>query len=198
MQAWKKIVIMLAATVAVFLVLNINYFAANLRLMFRRPQINYQIEHQAAFATMTPNTLIIPSLGIQAPIIYTDDKTENGFQAALINGVVHYPGTANVGELGNVYIFGHSSDFFWSKGKYKNIFATLPEIKPGAEIYASNPAGEKFTYLVTAGFAVASNDTSVLDQQGNTKKLLTLQTSWPVGTALKRWVVTAELKNSSR
>jgi LPXTG-site transpeptidase (sortase) family protein len=198
MKVWKKILIILAVIIGLFALLNINYFLANFNLLARRPQITYQMEHGMVLATMTPSTLLIPSLAIDAPIQYATQTNESSFQDALINGVVHYPGTADIGQFGNAYIFGHSSDFIWSKGKFKTVFATLPQIQKGAEIYVSNAAGEKFTYLVTGSFVVTANDTSVLDQQGNAKKLLTLQTSWPVGTALKRWIVTAEIKNSSQ
>jgi HemK-like putative methylase len=70
--------------------------------------------------------LSIPSLSIEAPIQFIDKADEKTFQAALKNGVVHYPGTALAGEFGNMYIFGHSSDYIWSKGHYKTIFAVLP------------------------------------------------------------------------
>lgn len=194
MGIWKKIIIILGVIIALFVVLNINYFKANFGFFARRPQLAYEAEHQPAQPTMAPNTLAIPSLGISAPIVYATGTTETAFQAALINGVAHYPNTADPGKLGNCYIFGHSSDFIWSKGKYKNVFATLPQIQKGAEIYISSRTGEKFTYLVTQSFAVSANDTSVLSQQGNVKKLLTLQTSYPVGTAIARWVVAAEIK----
>jgi len=191
-----RIVIFVGVLLGLFLILNFNYFVANLKLIYNRPQITYIAEHSQIQATMTPDTLIIQSLGITAPVVYATEKTEKAYQAALINGVVHYPDTANPGQLGNVYIFGHSSDFIWSKGHYKTIFATLPQITKGAEIDISDSGGQKFVYLVTGTFVVSPDDASVLDQHNNTEKLLTLQTSWPVGTALKRWIVTAEIKNS--
>lgn len=193
----KKIAILVAVCLAVFLILDFSYVWANVKFMFR----GNKNTNQSGVATteqsqkiMEPNLLIIDSLGIQAPVIYISEKTEKAYQAALINGVVHFPGTANPGQSGNVYIFGHSSDFFWSKGHYKSIFAVLPRIQKGAPIVLSDGIGEKFVYTVTDSHEVASNDLSVLDQGGNKKKLLTLQTSYPVGTALARWVVVAELK----
>ena len=75
--------------------------------------------------TMEPNTLTIPSLGIRAPIVDAPESSENAFQKALQDGIVHYPGTATVGKPGNVYVFGHSSDYIWSKGSYKTVFALL-------------------------------------------------------------------------
>jgi LPXTG-site transpeptidase (sortase) family protein len=100
------------------------------------------------------------------------------------------------GEVGNVYIFGHSSDYAWSKGNYKHAFALLPKIKNGAEIKLTDEKGFSYTYLVTRQGVVGPNDVHVLAQNTNGKKLLTLQTSYPLGTALKRYVVVAELRQS--
>jgi sortase A len=91
-----------------------------------------------------------------------------------------------------VYIFGHSSDFAWTPGSYKTVFAKLPEIQLGTEIRISDDAGKIYTYKVIETKVVGPKDTSVLTQDP-AKKLLTLQTSYPVGTALKRFLAVSEL-----
>ena len=141
-----------------------------------------------------PNHLSIPVLGIEAPVIYVEEKSETVYQTALKNGVVHYPGTAKPGELGNAYIFGHSSDYVWSAGDFKTVFAKLPQIEMGTEIFISNENGEMFTYLVTETKVVGPRDLSVLDQNEYQDKQLTIQTSYPLGTALQRYIVISELK----
>lgn len=141
----------------------------------------------------TPNQLRIPSLAISAPLVEAEQANEDSYQKALQNGVVHFPGTAKPGENGNAYYFGHSSDFAFAKGDYKTVFALLPKITEGAEIYISNQEGIEFKYLVVEKKVVNNNDVSVLDQRGNKEKLLSLQTSYPVGTALQRFVVVARL-----
>jgi len=142
-----------------------------------------------------PNRLVISSLSLEAPIIYPTETGEDAYQVALRDGVVHYPGTAEPGQPGNVYIFGHSSDFLWAPGNYKTIFAVLPEIEVGAEIQVSNPEGRIFTYLVTETKVVNPRDLEVLDQGTGEFSRLTLQTSYPLGTALQRFLVIAELKS---
>lgn len=195
----KKILILAGIIAAIFLILNFNYFWVNIKFSFSRPPQRSIPQVQSASSStpevFEPNMLNVPSLGIIAPVVYIAEQGETAYQAALINGVVHFPGTANPGQLGNCYIFGHSSDFIWSKGHYKTVFALLPRIQKGAEIEITDPKGQKFIYTVTDSRKVASSDLSVLDQQGNKKKFLTLQTSYPVGTALARWVVIGELKN---
>lgn len=140
---------------------------------------------------LSPNTLSIPSLNIEAPLLYPASGTnEAGFQKELQNGVVHYPNTANPGEKGNAYYFGHSSDYAWAKGSYKEVFRQLPEIATGADIYISNES-TTYHYRVRETRVIESNDTSVLTQ--GDEYLLTLQTSYPVGTAQKRFIAIAEL-----
>ncbi|MDQ5951969.1 MAG: sortase [Patescibacteria group bacterium] len=139
-----------------------------------------------------PNRLLIADLGIEAPIQYVEEKSESVYQEALRRGVVHFPGTALPGEPGNVYIFGHSSDYIWSPGEYKTVFAKLPQIEIGTEIQITNANGDIFRYTVLETKVVGPRDVSVLDQQNNQKYLLTLQTSYPLGTALQRYIVVAE------
>jgi sortase (surface protein transpeptidase) len=54
--------------------------------------------------------------------------------------------------------------------------------------------GFLYTYVVTDHFVANKDDVQLLDQGNYQKKLLTLQTSYPIGTALKRYIVRAELK----
>ncbi len=190
----KKIFILIGICAAVFVILDFGYLWANVKFFLYRPPSTLSVSVPVANLKIQPNLLIIDSLGLQAPIQYPTTTGETAFQAALINGVAHFPGTANPGEPGNCYIFGHSSDFIWSKGHYKNVFAVLPQIKESSDILISDQQGNEFKYIVIASHEVAANDVSVLSQQNYQKKLLTLQTSYPVGTAFARWVVVAEEK----
>lgn len=195
---FKQTLIVIAALAVVFAALDFGYLWANLRYEFGQiPKNSLSLataDGQAPKQTVPANIITISSLGIQAPIVYNGQTTESAFQADLAQGVVHYPQTAPPGQVGNCYIFGHSSDFFWKPGKYKNIFALLPRIKVGAKISISDQFGQNYIYTVTKSFSVASNNTSVLSQTTNGAKILTLQTSYPVGTALARWIVVAQME----
>src|SRR3989344_6557106 len=188
---FKRIIIILFLAVAVFLALNFDYFRKNIEYELRRD--NYQQVPAPAAEKMEPNKLLVPSLNIDAPVRYTEEINEDKFQEILQVGAVHYPGTAEPCQPGTVYIFVHSSDNAWSPGKYKTIFALLPRIEKGAEIYISDHDGYKYVYKVSESRVVEKNDLSVLAQNTTGKKLLTLQTSYPLGTSLKRYVVVAEL-----
>jgi len=144
-----------------------------------------------------PDHISIPDRGIETPVVYVDTVDEKIFQEGLANGVVHYPNTPLPGEFGNPYIFGHSSDYAWKKGDYKKIFKPLVDIPLGTTIRITDHDGQLFVYKVIETKIVGPKDVSVLDQYSYERKMLTLQTSWPVGTALKRYIAIAELDQTA-
>ena len=187
----QSILMMGLIVVGVFAALNFGYTKANLDYWWQKWfGGGYQAEVED---TGTPNMIYLPSLGIEAPLVYIEETGEKVFQEALANGVVHYPGTAMAGEAGNAYFFGHSSDFPTKPGNYKSVFALLPKIETGARIVITDDAGKKFVYEVFDTHVVGPNETQWLEQGERKEKLLTLQTSYPVGTALKRFLVQARL-----
>ena len=151
--------------------------------------------------TVYENRLSIPSLNVNAPIIEPDlgiealqtkdwNTLESQIRDTLLEGVVHYPGTAKPGKVGNAFLTGHSSNYIWEISDYNTVFALLPKIEIGADIRISYNQKE-FLYRVIDKKEVKPDDVSIL-KQGD-QKILTLMTCTPVGTTLKRLVVTAEL-----
>lgn len=128
----------------------------------------------------------IPKLKVSAPIIFSESSDEAVIQKYLTKGVVHYPGTAEPGEVGNSFITGHSSNFWWIKGKYNYIFVNLDKLKAGdqAIIYHN---GNKYVYEVASKVVVVPTDVSVLKQTDT--PILSLMTCTPPGTNWKRLVV---------
>ncbi len=66
--------------------------------------------------------IIIPKIGKNIPLVnveHHDADTSNEwhkiFMKELENGIVKYPGSADPGQDGNSFIFGHSSNFPWAK-----------------------------------------------------------------------------------
>lgn len=213
-KKWKKLGFNLLLASGIAVVLSWSYIWTNLNYYWQRlahrdaPALRQPAQENAAPPTAQDGTtaiegstrpkaesnmLKISSLGIEAPLVYTSGKTEESFQEALKNGVAHYPGTAAVGEQGNSYFFGHSSDYIWSSGRYKSVFALLPKIKIGERIVITDQAGLVYTYEVAETRVVESDAVDYLSQDDKSKRLLTLQTSYPVGTALKRFLAIAQL-----
>lgn len=182
----KKIILSILLLVVITVGLNYEYFWKQLNYYFAGTSLKDES------APLSADMLVISSLGIKAPIVYIDQADEKHFQQGLKSGVVHYPGTASPGQVGNVFIFGHSSDYFWSSGGYKAVFALLPKIKIGEEIWVTDNQANTFVYKTIKSVMANPDDTSFLDQNTSGKKLLTIQTSYPLGTALRRWIVVAQ------
>lgn len=109
--------------------------------------------------------------------------------------VVRYPGTARPGELGNAFIFGHSSNYPWIKWEYNDVFALLDNLDYGDEIIVYYNQ-KKFVYTVNEKQVVRPGNVKVLERD-ESKKELSLMTCWPVGTTLNRMIVFAELTETS-
>jgi LPXTG-site transpeptidase (sortase) family protein len=202
-RAVRGVLLAVSAGVVVLFVMNLGYLTARLGFWWTErfggrpetlPTLVVVTEPPAPpVERVAPMTLWIPRIAVEVPIVTVRRNDEIGYQEALLHGVGLYPGTPEPGAYGNPYIFGHSSDYSWSTGGYKTVFALLPELEVGDRIIASDGKGDVFTYAVTETKVVLPDDKSVLDQFGNQKRMLTLQTSYPLGTALRRYIVIAEL-----
>jgi len=148
------------------------------------------------------NRLIIPALKINVPLIdpprtnlIKEDwgNLEKDIQASLQEGVIRYPGTALPGTGGNVFVTGHSSYYPWDPGRYKDIFAVLHHLNLGDRVMVIY-GQKKYEYQVTAKKTVLPSEVEILTQ--NIANQLTLMTCTPVGTNLKRLIITAQEINS--
>ena len=137
--------------------------------------------------------LVEPELGLEALKAHDWNVLEEQIRETLLQGPVHYPGTAEPGQVGNSFITAHSSNVFWEPSPYNTTFALLPKLRPGDDIFITYNQ-EEFHYKVSSYKEVSPKDVSILEQ--GDKKLLTLMTCSPIGTNLRRWVVTAELIES--
>jgi len=148
-------------------------------------QIWFPQAHTTSLATPAIYTLSIPSLGIDRAMV-KNDHTD------LKNSLIHYPGTAMPGELGNPVVFGHSVlPQFFNPKNYISIFSTLHTLEPGdlIEITSDNAT---YTYHVTSLYEVMPDDLSPLAQTFDARRL-TLITCTPPGTYLRRLIVKAQL-----
>lgn len=132
--------------------------------------------------------LVVPKLGLNVPLIFPENPETQALLEDLKKGVVHYPGTALPGQLGNLFIAGHSSQHAWESGNYKNVFTLINELESGDEIIVYFEE-EKYVYQVANQKVVSAADSSVLESSDS--PVVTLMTCWPVGTIAKRLVVTA-------
>lgn len=133
-----------------------------------------------------PDKLIIPSLGIEAPVIFPEGNNESAMQMALEKGVIYLPGSSFPDEKGTAVILGHSSAYPWYKGQYGSIFALLNKLNPNDEIFVFSK-DKKFTYKVEGKEIRAPKDLVFLKEKD--KAVLYLVSCWPINTAWKRIVI---------
>jgi len=134
----------------------------------------------------TESRIIIPKISVNAPVQFADTKDEKSIEAMLRNGLVQYQGTAKPGEVGNSFITGHSSNYWWDTGKYNQIFVMLDKLEPGDQVVAYQNS-KKFVYTVRDKVVVEPTDMTVLAPTNT--PVLSLMTCTPPGTSWKRLVV---------
>ena len=141
--------------------------------------------------------IMIPNLNINVPIkevpknnllLQDWDNLEKDIQNSLQDGVIHYPGTPSPDLSGNFVITGHSSYYPWSIGNYKDVFAVLHNAKLNDYIYVYHKQ-RKYTYKIAEIKKVFPQEIEVLADMGDNR--LTLITCTPLGTNIKRLIVSA-------
>lgn len=125
----------------------------------------------------------IPKIGVSKFVVEGVDPAD------LKKGPGRYPGTVQLGHLGNSAIAGHRTT-------YGQPFRQLDELVAGDEIVITDLYGREFVYAVDTTMIVQPTDTWVVDNTDPTRAKLTLTTCHPEFSARERLVVTAYLDES--
>lgn len=183
--------------------LNKKYVVVSPAELKKEPLIEPQVEEKG-FLTKTlhfkqverlipedPNfSIVIPKIGANARIISNVDASdEKIYLDALNKGVAQVLGTAFPGEGGHIFLFAHSTDYFWNIGVYNAIFYLLNKLEPKDEVNLFYK-GQRYLYRVVDKKIADPSQVEYLTRKTN-KEFLTLQTCWPPGTTLKRLLVFA-------
>lgn len=136
--------------------------------------------------------IVIPKIGANAKVIPQVDPYDSRiYQVALTKGVAHAKGTALPNQIGNMFIFSHSSVNLLDASRYNSVFFLLSKLKKNDEIDIYYK-GTKYKYEVEEIKTVEAKDVSYLSPNSEVQTL-TLMTCWPPGTTLKRLVVISKL-----
>jgi LPXTG-site transpeptidase (sortase) family protein len=147
-----------------------------------------------AQVTEEPLKIEVPRLKIVETVNNPKSTDVKVLDDALLSGVVRYPTSAQLGENGNVIIFGHSSHLPLVNNKEFKAFNDIETLKAGDTIVVTSKT-RTYTYAVdTVVKANASQDEIPLGATGN---LLTLATCNSFGTKSGRFIVTAHLVESN-
>ncbi len=134
--------------------------------------------------------IIIPKIAANSKIIpNVDAADEKNYLPALQEGVAQAAGTAYPGEGGHIFLFAHSTDYFWNVSRYNAVFFLLHQLVKGDEVDLFYK-GQRYVYKVIGTQVVDPSQTQYLTRKTN-REFLTLQTCWPPGTTLQRLLVFA-------
>lgn len=135
--------------------------------------------------------LMIPKIGVNSKVLpQVDANDPEVYMPALRQGLAQAAGSVGPGELGDNFIFGHSTDFEWNIASWNALFYNLKDLEVGDKIYLYRD-GDVHIYRVTGKGIYEPSDVSFLNPNKDVERLV-LQTCWPPGTASKRLVVFAE------
>lgn len=168
---------------------------------FRKPQPEVRLSFgdilnsnqvEASFLAPDPAfSIVIPKISAQAkvfPNVSPADKNE--YLPVLKQGVAHARGTALPGQIGNIYLFAHSTDSPLNIARYNAVFYGLKDLEQGDQIVIFFE-GRLHLYRVTEKKIVPASDVSYFEPQDK-EEILILQTCWPPGTTLDRLLVFAK------
>lgn len=158
------------------------------------PEITEQTRTELKALNLQANHLVIPKLRLDTPIVWNSASDESIMLANLQQGVAHYAFTSLPNqEVGNVFITGHSSYYWWDPGRYKTVFALLDRLTAGDQAFLQYE-NTIYGYEMTNSVVVNPSQVEVTDPTA--EPTLSLMTCTPVGTSLRRLVVRFRLAST--
>ena len=148
---------------------------------------------EAASAASAPARIIIDAVGIDTPISNPASADTATLDGALASGAVRYPGSGNLEDVSNVFLFGHSSHLPVVNNPAYRAFNDIEKLEVGDLIRVQSETVEYHYRVetveeVTAGEAWVRFDSS--------ERRLTLSTCNNFGSKQDRFVVTASFVGS--
>ncbi len=139
---------------------------------------------------LIPQKIEIAKIGVSSAIQAPRSVDVSVLDAALAKGATYYPGSGTL-QGGNMFIFGHSTNWKVVNNPAYKTFNGLDKLAAGDEIILTS-GGKKYVYAVQSVIQASENDVLVeFDKGGRT---LTISTCDTFGQKQDRWVVEAELK----
>ena len=136
------------------------------------------------------NWFSYPRLGISAPVFWKVSTFESNKKMNF--GLTHIINTSAPGDGGEGLISGHSSNYWWERGDYNEVFINLPKAQIG-DRFIINRNGIK-VYEVDKKYEIATNNYLEFSPTGSER--MKLMTCVPIGTSLRRLIVEGKLINS--
>lgn len=141
----------------------------------------------------SPARIMIDKIDVDVQIQSPEQANIETLDAALREGVVHYPGSGGIGGERRMFLFGHSSRLPVVQNQAFQSFNGLDRLKEGDEIRILDDDGQEQVYVVTSTEVVDQDERLVSFESGAGK--LTLSTCTTFGARENRVVVEAELRS---
>lgn len=137
--------------------------------------------------------LSIPRLGITGVRVMLDvnGQDESIYDTVLRNNVAHLANSAYPGEVGNMFLFGHSMLPLLANNNYESIFTNLPQMRSG-DVVSVTKDNATYVYEVTHTGVVEPTDVFIMNQPKN-KRMITIMTCIPPGFANQRYIAVGTL-----
>lgn len=140
-------------------------------------------------------SILIPKIGANSKVVANVNPYDPDiYQRALTKGVAHAEGTVFPGQIGNTFLFSHSSSDFYQADRYNAVFYLLNKLTKGDTFYL---VYQKNVYRYIVERTKIANFDEIEYLEGSTDQTnsstATLMTCWPAGTSLKRFVVVGRL-----
>jgi LPXTG-site transpeptidase (sortase) family protein len=136
---------------------------------------------------LLPDRITISKIGVDSQIQRPQSQDVAVLDEALNIGAVYYPGSGTI-NVGNMFIFGHSTGFSVVNNQAYKTFNDLNKLVNGDEIQIESD-GKTFIYKVT-NLSLVDQDAAFVDFS-KTDRMLTISTCNSFGKKQDRWVVEA-------
>ncbi len=142
-------------------------------------------------ATTVPVRLEIPSINLDLPVQNPATTDVDTLDALLKYGPARYSASAQLGEAGNVVIFGHSSHLPIVHNKMFQAFNGIPNLKAGDSITVVGDNGKSYLYTVDGVARVSVDDGTSISLAPTDGTKLTIVTCDTLTGKSARFVLTA-------
>mgnify|MGYP002620914684 CR=1 FL=1 len=151
-------------------------------------------EESETVIAVNPERILINGIDIDLPVLNPESTDIEVLDNALLSGTVRYPGSARLGEDGNLFIFGHSSGLPVVQNQMFKAFNRIPELEEG-DVITVIGGGFEYVYRVNT-VRLTDVDEGLVDLSRKDGKKLTISTCNSFGAKSERWVVEADFVGS--
>ena len=154
------------------------------------PQTTPNSIEEVVDTNLIPEQITIPKIGVDSSIVVPRAVDVPTLDTALEKGTVYYPGSGTL-QSGNMFLFGHSTNWQAVNNQAYRTFNNLEKLIPGDEIFLISD-GKKYVYRVQTVTLVSEENTLIEFNKGN--RMLTISTCDTFGRKQDRWVVEAQFE----